>query len=67
MKNKNIAAVAVESMSDDVLDSLQQDLRTKKHKINISFNDPGVDCGTEVNISAHLVGSHYNMFKVRMN
>ena len=42
-------------------------MRTKKHKVNISFNDPGVDHGTEVSVAAHLVGSHYNMFKVRMN
>jgi len=67
LKTSSIAASTFDSMSDDLFDALQQDLRTKKHSINVSFNDPGANSGTEISIEAHLVGSHYNAFKARMN
>ena len=54
-------------MQDKLYNVMQQDLRTKKHKLNLSFNDPELDLGTELEMAFHLVGSHYNSFKVRMN
>lgn len=33
----------------------------------MSFNDPGDDPGTKLELEFHLVGSHYNKWKVHMN
>ena len=54
-------------MSEKLVAAIQQDLRTRKHNLSVSFNDPGDDCGTEVSLAMHLVGSHYNEFRVHMN
>ena len=67
LTGNSVANSMIDSISADLYDIIQQDLRTKKHKLNFSYNDPGSDVGTEVELAFHLVGSHYNEFKVRMN
>ena len=66
LTGNSVAASMVDQISDDLYEIMQQDLRTKKHKINFSYNSPS-EIGTELEIAFHLVGSHYNEYKVRMN
>jgi len=66
LTGNSVASSMIDSISDDLYEVMQQDLRTKKHKLHFSYNNP-TDIGTEIELAFHLVGSHYNEFKVRMN
>ena len=59
LTGNSVASSMIDKISDDLYEIMQQDLRTKKHKINFSYNNP-TDVGTEIEVAFHLVGSHYN-------